>query len=67
MQRRRRMLDEEERSVNSSVLIYRAVSTVTRYRGYPTLTTGCLTSVWILTSVWKADLTVTRVSNSEGR
>lgn len=47
--------------MNSSVLIYRAVSTVT-VTVVTTLTTGCLTSVWILMSVWKADLTVTRVS-----
>ena len=36
-----------------------AVSTVTVTK-VTILTTSCLTSVWILTSVWKADLIATR-------
>lgn len=44
--------------MSSNVSISLAVSTVTVTK-VTTLTTSCLTSVWILTSVWKADLIAT--------
>ena len=43
--------------MSSSVSTSQAVSTVTVTK-VTTLTTGCLTSVLIQTSVWRADLTV---------
>ena len=49
----------EEWSASSNVSISLAGTTATVTK-VTTLMTSCLTSVWILTSVWKADLIVTR-------
>ena len=45
--------------MSSNVSIFLVVSTATVTK-VTTLMTSCLTSVWILTSVWKADLIATR-------